>query len=130
MKHRPAILVLNTDQAISQLIQDVLEPDFQVYATADSRQAFNLLFARRIDVLMVEPFFLTGSGLNCARALRSFCTAYGIPLVAMIDSEATGRRIGPADATLTCPFSLSELYGVVAHALQASLERGCDLEAA
>ncbi len=115
MKPLSSILVLNEDRAILQLMQDALSPDFQVYGADEPYTALDLLLTRQINLLIVDPFFPSARGLDLFGTIRAVSHLHRIPIVALTESEQYARlRLGPVQAMLLCPFSLSQLYDVVA----------------
>ncbi len=122
MAHRPCILVIDDDETISQLIDDVLSPSFAVVTASDVGRVFELLFSRRFDLLILDPFFPGSMGLDAALTIRAMSSLSNIPILALSDSnELTQRLIGQVQGVISKPFSISELAKSVTDILHTSV---------
>ncbi len=118
MQTASSILVIDNDEAILQLIQDVLAPDYEVVTTNDPHQVLDLLIRKHFDLLIVDLFFPTLDGLDLIRTVRAISTLMQMPILAISASEKLEEvHAGEAQAILAKPFALDELSRAVTRAL-------------
>jgi len=123
--HRPALLVVDDDEAIVELAQRYFAlHGFDVHAAPDGAAMRKALADARIDIVLLDLGLPGEDGLELTRYLRAH---WGGPVIIVSGrGEAVDRVVGlelGADDYVTKPFDLRELLARVRSVLRRSQER-------
>jgi PAS domain S-box-containing protein len=130
----PIILVVKDDQAVLQLIVDVLEPEgYKVFAAESARRALELTATVRADLILSDIVMPEMNGLELCQHLKTNPETAALPvmLVSAVRKEDAARLEGytaGADDYLEIPFRPEELLIKVArlverHRAQRALQK-------
>lgn len=117
------ILVVEDEIAIRQLLKDFLEPqDYVLYEASDSQQAWQLLQARKIHLILLDWMLPDISGVEFLKAVRRDKNFQELPVIMLTargeeQDRVRGLEAG-ADDYLVKPFSLRELQARVVAVLR------------
>jgi DNA-binding response OmpR family regulator len=111
----PHILVLDDDADIRRVLVEYLgENEFRVTATANGKEALNILESEPVDLILLDLRLPGESGLDIARRIRE---TSNVPILILSGrSEEADRVMGlelAADDYITKPFSPRELMARV-----------------
>ena len=111
----PAVMVVDDEPAIRQIVRRYLEADgYKVVEAADGQEALERFRAGPTDVVILDVMMPGTDGLETLRQLRTVSDSYVIMLTAR--SEEVDRLVGlavGADDYMTKPFSPRELVARV-----------------
>ena len=106
------ILIVDDDQALSDITKDMLESyDYEVEQAGSVDEAFTLLTDNRYDLIILDINLPDGNGIEFLREVKTENGALPVILVSANDTDAdivAGLEQG-ADDYITKPFSLSVL---------------------
>jgi CheY-like chemotaxis protein len=111
-------VLLNDDNVdILESVSMLLDEEFSVVSSLDSREALALAVERPFDVVLADLMMPHLDGASFVRALR----AHGVrtPVVLMsaaVEAQEVARAVG-AVAFLAKPFSMDGLFAAIAQAL-------------
>ncbi|HZI47420.1 MAG TPA: response regulator, partial [Pyrinomonadaceae bacterium] len=131
---RPSILIVKDDQAVLEMLVDLLEPEgYKVVAADSARRALELTSVFRPDLIISDVVMPEMSGLELCHHLKTSAATSSIPVMmvsavrkedaALIEGYSAG-----ADDYLEIPFRNEELLIKVArlierHRAQKTLEK-------
>ena len=120
----PIILVVKDDQAVLQLIVDLLEPEgYKIFAADSARRALDLTRIVRADLILSDIVMPEMNGLELCQRLKTDPETAAVPvmLVSAVRKEDAARLEGytaGADDYLEIPFRPEELLIKVARLVE------------
>lgn len=120
----PIILVVKDDQAVLQLIVDLLEPEgYKIFAAASAHRALDLTRTVRADLILSDIVMPEMNGLELCQRLKTDPETAAVPvmLVSAVRKEDAARLEGytaGADDYLEIPFRHEELLIKVARLVE------------
>lgn len=120
-----AILLVEDELAIQQLLKEVLAPpNYSLYAALDSQQAWQLLQAHKIHLILLDWMLPDISGMEFLKALRRDKNFQELPVIMLTargDEQDRVRGLDAgADDYLSKPFSPRELQARISAVLRRS----------
>ncbi len=119
MDIRPALLVVDDDPNILQLVADILENVYTVELASDVLEAANRLQQSEIDLLIIDLQMPVVGGVELIELLRTAPPFHAIPILAMSAYPTLLARVAghPNLHVLPKPFSVNDLKHTVAEML-------------
>lgn len=113
----PAILVVDDEQQIRELLADLLGGEYEVLAAADGQEAIDILKHRRPDLIISDLNMPNLDGLGLLRYLKQNEITKYIPFVFLafrtdVEQEISGYNLG-SEAFIPKPFHPKQLLAVV-----------------
>jgi CheY-like chemotaxis protein len=124
---RPRVLIVDDDAAIGQILEEVLQPTFDVRAVTDPEAALEIIRDAEIAVVLADQQMPRMSGLELLTEVRRIKpTAVGVLITSPADSQDALRAVNSAGVLgfLTKPWDEAELMGVMHRALEAHAALG------
>ncbi len=111
----PAILVLDDDQAILELVRDTLSERYQVYTAADILAATDIISTRHLDLIIADLNMPIVNGIEMIDHIRAFPRFDRTPILVISAYPELAERLErhAVDGFLPKPFSLPVLTALV-----------------
>lgn len=121
---RPAILIVEPDEATRELYRRELGRYYQVVATEDAQHALEVLQVDPVDAVIIEPDTSDDPGWNLIWAIQAMPTHPPIRVIlcSALDERRRGRSLGVA-AYLVKPVLPSTLLATLRQVLPIGSER-------
>ncbi len=105
------VLVIDDDPAVLELIQEVLEKDFDVRTAFDVPEGVDLMLEHHFDLLIVDLGLPVLGGVDLIEALRANEGYQQVPILVVSAFPELRARVKGKDvqAILSKPFSVDEL---------------------
>src|SRR5436309_15481056 len=90
------ILIVESDQPTAELYRRELSREYRVFTCTDERAAVDLLCARTISAVVLEPALSDGQGWHLFTAIKQACDARSIPIImcSTLDERRRGMDLG------------------------------------
>jgi two-component system response regulator HupR/HoxA len=119
---RPAVLIVDDEAALRNVLAEILAADFEVEMTASAREAEQLMAQRHFDVVVCDHLMPGEVGLEfLVRTLERWPQVRRIMVTGYMNPELISRSIGLAglSACLLKPVRAGELVKVIRTALNS-----------
>ncbi len=122
MSERSAILVLDDDESILQLVRDALSRRYQVHTAVDILEATDLISTRQFALIIADLNMPVVNGVELIRHIRAFPKFDSTPILVIsaypnLAEHLKGLRV---EGFLPKPFSLAGLNAAIDALLQHS----------
>jgi diguanylate cyclase (GGDEF)-like protein len=116
---RPRLLLIDDDRRALQALAELLEPDFEVIANVDGREALRHASHPLVDAVVTDLRMPHLDGLEVLRRLRADPATAEVPCLLLTAADATEEKLsafglGAADY-LTKPVNVAELTARLHH---------------
>ncbi len=117
-----AILALDDEEFILQLLRDALAGQYQVYTAADILEATDLISTHQFDLIIADLNMPVVSGIELIRHIRAFPRFDRTPILVISAYPEMLKQLDKLDVTalLPKPFSIAELLQMVEQLLRPS----------
>lgn len=114
------ILIVESDRPTAELYRRELSREYCVFTCADERAALDLLGARPISAIVLEPALSGGQGWRIFAVIKEACGARPIPIIvcSTLDERRRGADLG-AVAYLVKPVSPATLRDALRRIIRA-----------
>ncbi len=117
MKNRHRILVVDDDPLNIEIVQELLEEDYDLLAAADGEEALVIAEETRPDLILLDIMMPGISGIEVCRRIKAHPTLKGTKVLlvsakAMVQERVEGYQAG-ADDYITKPFDHEEFQAKV-----------------
>jgi CheY-like chemotaxis protein len=116
------VLVVDDDQAVAELIQDILQDEGYLVDYADSAvAAFGRMAQHWPDVMLLDLRMPVMDGWTLLRVCRQDPRGVDLPVVVMSAVQCEARPDEPAVAFVAKPFDLDALVGTIRDTLRPAV---------
>ncbi len=120
MKTRSAILVLDDDEELLQMMSKTLSDTYDVFTASDVLAATTLLNTRRYDLFITDLQMPVLNGVEFIRMLRTHPQFSQMPILVVSAFPELAERLEgvKVSGTLQKPFSLPQLLAQISQIIQ------------
>jgi two-component system phosphate regulon response regulator PhoB len=119
-----AILVIEDDQDIQDMLSYSLEPDgFKLHAAYDAKEGWQMVESRQIDLVLLDWMLPDRSGIDLLHRIRKYYSQLPVIMItarAEEEDRVLGLDVG-ADDYITKPFSVRELKSRIQAVLRRTM---------
>ena len=119
----PAVLVVEDNEDILQLMQRLLSGDYQVYTAINGREALVMLEHEKIDLIVSDIMMPEIDGIQLSRMLKSDIEYSHIPIILLTaktdEKDRAEAYESGADAFISKPFNLNVLHARIKNLLKS-----------
>lgn len=120
---RAAVLVVEDNEEILQLIQKLLARDYQVYTALNGKEALLIMEHEKVDIIVTDIMMPEMDGIELCKRLKNDINYSHIPLIMLTaKSDEKDRAIAyesGADAFISKPFNLKVLHARIRNLLKS-----------
>ncbi|MGI8424464.1 MAG: response regulator transcription factor [Chloroflexota bacterium] len=124
-RNRPVILAVDDDERIRALCSAALSPEFEVISAENGKQALNMFYQRRPDVVLMDVTMPVMDGWEACRRIRDLADTPVIMLTAHGEDHNVVRGLDAgADDYVTKPFRPLQLAARIRAVLRRTRRGG------
>ncbi len=125
MPAQSRILVIDDDETILDLLQDTLQPEYQVATAHDSLEGVELMMTERFDLMIIDLGMPVLDGVELIGKIRANSPFDKIPILVLSAYPELRSRLRGADvqAIMPKPFSIETLQRTVAKIIHGETGR-------
>jgi diguanylate cyclase (GGDEF)-like protein len=109
IENQQKILIVDDSSDIIQIINDILEKDYEVFFAITGKKAINIALTENPDLILLDVMMPDMNGYEVCRKLKSYKQFHHIPIIFLtamndIEDETKGLELGAIDY-ITKPFN-------------------------